>query len=236
MGWGLFSAVAGALIDAAGLQAGFAASLLLAMPCVYFAMRMRFTFAKDRRRSGEHSSQSGVHDARHVAAGSLHDGKPHARASAARGSAFLRASDEDDAPLLQPGGTLEFLPDTDDAGTLQPLVSSAHDRGHRQSHASDGNGSNPAQRSGKHVPAASELSYWAKLRCLLRRPPVLLLCLQALTMGFGVGVIGEYLFVYLDQLGGSDTLMGLSLTVSHGSSPLLKGCTLALLPVQWDII
>lgn len=32
VGWGLFSAVARALIDAAGLQAGFAAILLLALP------------------------------------------------------------------------------------------------------------------------------------------------------------------------------------------------------------
>jgi hypothetical protein len=35
---------------------------------------------------------------------------------------------------------------------------------------------------------------------------------QATAMGFGIGVIGEFLFLFLQELGGSETLMGLTLT------------------------
>eukprot|EP00878_Enallax_costatus_P041407 GHUV01048165.1.p1 GENE.GHUV01048165.1~~GHUV01048165.1.p1 ORF type:complete len:139 (+),score=18.04 GHUV01048165.1:44-460(+) len=37
---------------------------------------------------------------------------------------------------------------------------------------------------------------------------------QATVMGFGIGVIGEFLFLFLQDLGGSESLMGLTLTVT----------------------
>jgi hypothetical protein len=41
---------------------------------------------------------------------------------------------------------------------------------------------------------------------------VLIFIGQATTMGFGIGVIGEFLFLFLADLGGSELLMGLTLT------------------------
>jgi hypothetical protein len=54
--------------------------------------------------------------------------------------------------------------------------------------------------------------FWHSLRLLLRRPEVLIFMCQATAMGFGIGVIGEFLFLFLQELGGSETLMGLTLT------------------------
>jgi hypothetical protein len=54
--------------------------------------------------------------------------------------------------------------------------------------------------------------FWHSLRLLLRRPEVLIFMGQATAMGFGIGVIGEFLFLFLQELGGSETLMGLTLT------------------------
>lgn len=56
--------------------------------------------------------------------------------------------------------------------------------------------------------------FWHSLLLLLRRPEVLVFMGQATTMGFGIGVIGEFLFLFLQELGGSETLMGLTLTMT----------------------
>jgi len=72
--------------------------------------------------------------------------------------------------------------------------------------------SKPAQ------PAATALQqpadFCQRLLLLLRRPEVLVFMGQATTMGFGIGVIGEFLFLFLQELGGTETLMGLTLTMT----------------------
>lgn len=55
-------------------------------------------------------------------------------------------------------------------------------------------------------------NFWAGLQQLLSTPAVLIFMWQACIMGFGIGVIGEFLFLFLSELGGSETLMGLTLT------------------------
>ncbi|GLC51186.1 hypothetical protein PLESTB_000475200 [Pleodorina starrii] len=56
-------------------------------------------------------------------------------------------------------------------------------------------------------------SFWRRLWGLLRRWDVLLFFLVALVMGYGFGTIDSFLFLYLEEMGASGTLMGLTLTV-----------------------
>lgn len=58
------------------------------------------------------------------------------------------------------------------------------------------------------------VQFWGGVQQLLRTPEAVLFFCQALLIGFGVGNIEGYLFLYLDELGGSATLMGLSLSVT----------------------
>lgn len=58
------------------------------------------------------------------------------------------------------------------------------------------------------------LPFWSGLQTLLSTPAVLIFMWQATVMGFGIGVIGEFLFLFLKQLGGNETVMGLSLTIT----------------------
>ncbi|KAG2499955.1 hypothetical protein HYH03_002240 [Edaphochlamys debaryana] len=56
--------------------------------------------------------------------------------------------------------------------------------------------------------------YWRHLSGLLRRPEVVLFLVTATIMGYGFGTIDSFLFLYLQQMGATGTLMGLTLTVT----------------------
>lgn len=51
------------------------------------------------------------------------------------------------------------------------------------------------------------------MRQLLQQPAVLSFLWQCLLMGFGLGVMGTYEFLWLKQLGAPETLMGMALLV-----------------------
>jgi hypothetical protein len=53
------------------------------------------------------------------------------------------------------------------------------------------------------------------MRQLLQQPVVLSFLWKCLLMGFGIGVMGTYEFLWLKQLGAPETLMGMALLVSH---------------------
>jgi hypothetical protein len=53
------------------------------------------------------------------------------------------------------------------------------------------------------------------MRELLQQPAVLSFLWQCLLMGFGLGVMGTYEFLWLKQLGAPETLMGMALLVRH---------------------
>ena len=64
--------------------------------------------------------------------------------------------------------------------------------------------------SSKSVPPPRP-TFRDKLRTF-RRPEVVLFLLRALLMGFGMGVVESFLFLYLEQLGASKRLMSLGIT------------------------
>ena len=64
------------------------------------------------------------------------------------------------------------------------------------------------------APPQPAVRFWAGVGQLLGSPDALVFFAQALVLGYGVGNIETFLFLYLDRLHGSATLMGLSLTVT----------------------
>lgn len=65
-----------------------------------------------------------------------------------------------------------------------------------------------------NLPKHVQIHFWTKLSSLLSSPEALLFFATVVVMGFAVGTIESFLFLYLDDLGGSETLMGLTLSVT----------------------
>lgn len=72
------------------------------------------------------------------------------------------------------------------------------------------------QRPAEAAAAAPQppVRFWRGIAQLLISADALVFFAQALVLGYGVGNIETFLFLYLDRLHGSATLMGLSLTVT----------------------
>jgi hypothetical protein len=75
------------------------------------------------------------------------------------------------------------------------------------------------QHKQQHSPAEQQQQqqqqdFWLSLRRAITSPAVLIFLCQALIMGFGIGVIDSFLFLFLQDLGGSEALMGLTLSVT----------------------
>jgi MFS transporter, PPP family, 3-phenylpropionic acid transporter len=67
------------------------------------------------------------------------------------------------------------------------------------------------------IKAPAEQKYGAGLRLLLASPPFLLLLAVAFIFGISLTVMLTYLFLHLEQMGASRTMMALSLTVATAS-------------------
>ncbi|DBA66577.1 TPA: hypothetical protein ACH3X2_002234 [Trebouxia sp. C0005] len=58
------------------------------------------------------------------------------------------------------------------------------------------------------------MGLWLRWRRLLANPQAVPFFAMSLLMGYGTGILSVYLFLYLDELGGSEMLMGLCITVT----------------------
>lgn len=57
-------------------------------------------------------------------------------------------------------------------------------------------------------------SFWSGFRLLMARRRWILFLIVVFVAGLGAGILNNYLFLYMNQLGASETLMGLALTVA----------------------
>lgn len=57
-------------------------------------------------------------------------------------------------------------------------------------------------------------SYWDNLKTILKDKDMTLFLARSVVLGYGVGHIENYLFLYLEELSASEALMGLTLTVT----------------------
>ncbi|PRW44509.1 major facilitator superfamily [Chlorella sorokiniana] len=216
IGWGICSALAGTAISHTGIWAAFAGHAVLAVVAAVPTARLPFgpLHAKLDRQSGRHGcGDSGSDDG---------SGSGSAAAGAAAGEAAAGSK-----------GAVERF---DSATEAQALLSHSKPTAkigagtNSSSSGSSGSGSGSSGSSQLEQHGAAEqpppadqprVHYWAGVAQLLSNPEAAIFFVQALTMGFGVGNIESYLFLFLDQLGGSETLMGLSLSVTCAAESLV---------------
>jgi len=68
-------------------------------------------------------------------------------------------------------------------------------------------------------PHQQPLPSWGEVRRFLASFRVLCFLYTMFVMGMGLMVIGSFLFLYLEEIGGNEFLMGLSLVRADSSSP-----------------
>ena len=206
-GWGGVGAASGFVVQRFGARAAFGGYVALMAPCVCAAALMECDPLKGRAAAaaaaaaasevelappgreeggGQQKQQRQLH--RSGAAGQPPSAAPPAGAAGHSGGG---------------GG------DDDEEGA--PLLSAAHDNTTQQQQQQK---QHPSPAPPPPAPAVAR-SFSTKLAIVLTSPAVLVFFLQATIMGFGIGVIGEFLFLYLKQdMGATEALMGLSLTVT----------------------
>ncbi|GBG00109.1 hypothetical protein Rsub_12850 [Raphidocelis subcapitata] len=228
-GWGVFGAVSGWAVGRFGGAAAFGGYAALLLPCAWLAARMEMDPLVGKRAAQAAAAADAAADAAAAAAvsssaaavgGGGGGGEASAiavemaprkgpRAAGAAGDAAGQRPDQGCPPWAGGGGgdaERDAGPEADGGVEAEgaPLLASA------ASHA--------AGAEAASAPAAPpQPSFRGKLRLLLSCPAVLVFFGQATIMGFGIGVIGDFLFLYLQDLGGSRLLMGLTLTVTCAS-------------------
>ncbi|KAK9828635.1 hypothetical protein WJX72_001232 [[Myrmecia] bisecta] len=60
----------------------------------------------------------------------------------------------------------------------------------------------------------AKLGFWDAVKVLIADPEVVAFFITSLVMGFASGTIGGYLFLFLDELGATETLMGVAISVA----------------------
>lgn len=182
IGWGSMAAVAGTTIAHAGLWAAFAEHAALATLVFWPTLKLPFgpLHAKLAERSGHpHSDASGSSEpqlAKQQAATAA------VAAGGQDGPAFEGVHRFDSALEAQ------SLLHSGDSSKLKP----PDDRG------GGGGGTEPPLEQQQPQP---RVRFWAGVCQLLGRPEAAIFLAQALVMGFGVGNIEGFLFLYLDELG-----------------------------------
>lgn len=220
VGWGLFSFIAGAVITHKGIYSAFVLHGALALVTAVPALRLPFGAlqekleergrgaAGDGSSSGAGSGSGAAADGGSVELASLQPaverGQDHRQQTQQREG---EAGDVEHQPLLAgPSG-----------GDSTAMNSSARSSTAGAEGAEDGGSSakqsqQESQQRGQQ--GQPPVWLWQGLRQLLSSPSAAVFFSMVLTWGFGVGNIESYLFLFLDQLGGSEALMGLTLSVT----------------------
>lgn len=180
IGWGICSALAGAAISHAGIWAAFASHAALAAVAAVPTARLPFgpLHAKLDSQVGQLNggADSGAVGGIEAVAGGA--GGPTDGSSKGAGVERFDSAAEAQALLAGSKGGARSGAGTRGGSSVQPGALGAVER--RQ----------PPQ-----------VRYWAGVAQLLSNPEAAIFFAQALLMGFGVGNIEGFLFLYLDQLG-----------------------------------
>ncbi|KAG2442634.1 hypothetical protein HXX76_002718 [Chlamydomonas incerta] len=220
VGWGAFSTPAGWIITRLGIRWAFYTNTIMSLPCLLFGARLSHSQQQPGARKTAHSSCGGAgssdeRGSREPAGGTAAAGEEDepvlpvkadpladvAITHRSGGAASHQNRPLEELPLLhgrpQHGGSSKQLPGGEDGpGT------SAAGGGERGSTSKSG------------AAAADAAGHWRRLWILVRRPEVAVFFVTAITMGYGFGTIDSFLFLYLRQMGASETLMGLTLTIT----------------------
>lgn len=215
VGWGGFSAAAGAIINAFGMTAGFITSAAITAPCIIATYVMKYKSRQQQVPGGiKQAPEQQVEDSSSqqdkVAQCTGLDFEADAQADIETGDKGHREKDVNVS-------CTEAQQDDKDrcasskSGESTAAISRAH-----------------TDAAAEAVAAAAALSFTARLRLLLSRGEVWLFLWQTVLQGLGLGVYQGYLFIALADMGASELLMGLTITVDC----LVRGRALSLATAQ----
>ncbi|KAI3428509.1 hypothetical protein D9Q98_007333 [Chlorella vulgaris] len=236
VGWGVMAAVSGTAISHAGITAAFAGHAVLAAAVLLPTSRLPFgpLHAKLAAQAGSHG-----HGGSDGAKGALEE-------QLGRSNAKPLTQQQQQQQQQQAGGVSCASPEplsscsnqgtealhVDEALEKQALLLACSPADTNPSHPAAALGTPPptAPTAATTVPVAAAatfppspppVQYWRGLGQLLGSPEALIFLAMATVMGYAVGTIESWLFLWLDELGGSELLMGLSLSVTCVSETLV---------------
>lgn len=237
VGWGIMAAVSGSAISRCGIWAAFAGHAALAAVALAPTLRLPFgpLHARLDKQGGARSLDGG---------GAEHAGNPTAPQQAPGGRLGAAAAVTSHSPRSPSSGggkgqrvrrfdsALEqeallarrpSSPPPNNKPAGRPQTAEAADRSPSLSSP------RPPSSPPRHGGGPPQVHYWRGVAQLLRNPEAAIFFFMATVMGFGVGNIEGYLFLFLEELGGSELLMGLSLTVTCAAETAVFAALPALL-------
>ena len=180
IGWGICSALAGAAISHAGIWAAFASHAALALVAAAPTARLPFgpLHAKLDSQAGKLGGRAGCEAA----------GGSEGAAVGAGG---------------QPGGSSKqaVVERFDSAAEAHALLAGSKPGPRTGAGAGGGGGGQAGGRGEAEAAPPPQVRFWSGVAQLLSNPEAAVFFSQALLMGFGVGNIEGFLFLYLDELG-----------------------------------
>jgi len=215
VGWGIFSLVGGAVIARWGIFVAFAmfwAASAMALGWAAVAIPFNLEAPQDApTHAAEKAGGLGL-ELELSEAGAAAEGDMKPVATGGQANAGKEAQGEESGEEKEEG-------DEEAASLLATATEGARESGQRSKESGRGRdvgtgteaGAGASSTSGRG-PDAPALSKWQQLRELICQPEVVLFLSLALTMGTAVGVIDGYLFLFLEELGSHETLMGATLT------------------------
>ncbi|KAL4428408.1 hypothetical protein ABPG75_002497 [Micractinium tetrahymenae] len=210
LGWGLFSALAGSVITHAGIYAAFACHALLTLAALPPTLVLPFgpLHAKLEGQGGG-SGEAACREGQAAGGGTA---QPAGKAAQAGGKRPVERFDS----ALEARSLLHHSADKQQ----QQRQGHAWPAGQGEQPLEDGclDGHQQASQQAQQQPG---VRYWAGVARLLRCPEAAVFLALAVFMGVGVGNIEGYLFLFLDELGGSELLMGLSLSMTCAAETLV---------------
>lgn len=221
VGWGAFAAVSGSAISHAGVGAAFAGHAVLA--ALALAPTLRLPFGPLHARLAR---QAGGAEAERSGSAEKEQQEQQARQEqrATGEEAAAGSADATGTPPKPPGGGRKAAVQRFDSAFIEKEALLAGGAAAQQEGSGPGSATAAAADGGTtEQPAGGQpaVRYWRGLAQLLGDPEAAIFMAMATTMGFGVGNIEGYLFLFLDELGGSELLMGLSLTVTCAAESLV---------------
>jgi len=221
-GWGLVGALSGWLVGRFGAPAAFGGYLLLMLPCAWLSWRLECDPLKGKQQSGAAAAVAAAAAAVAGGGGGGDGGglgvSGTATGSMQQGAVGLEMTERRQLDAAR-SHTLDQISDHNSSSKTRIVLADIAKQHSRGEHAAEGgegetapllsytaapNSSSPAAAAGIAAAAAVVVipqSFSAKLRLLLSCPSVIIFFCQATIMGFGIGVIGEFLFLYLQVRG-----------------------------------
>ncbi|KAG2442633.1 hypothetical protein HXX76_002717 [Chlamydomonas incerta] len=198
VGWGAFSTPAGWIITRLGIRWAFYTNTIMSLPCLLFGARLHSMRPAAAAGAGAHAARRQGDAAK---SGSVKHG------GGVNGASGMAPADGEG-----------------EKGEQMPLLGAGTaGGGGKLEHQSAGvvNGGKQGQALAAAAVAATTAAapvppvrYWLRLWALIRQPEVAVFFVTAAANGYAWGTIDCFLYMYLKQLGASEALVGVAVTIT----------------------